>query len=104
MEEQYTTAITIGELAYGAERAGRPDLYERSMQLMSSARILPLDQAAAEQYGRIRADLERQGRRLADPDLRIAAIVLAHRGILISGNLRHFSRVPGLSVEDWLNA
>lgn len=100
--DQCTTAVTIGELAYGAQRVGRPDLYQRAMRLLVEARILPFDRDAAEHYGEIRSDLERQGRRLADPDLRIAATVLAHGGTLITGNVRHFGRIASLLVENWL--
>ncbi|HSR22290.1 MAG TPA: hypothetical protein VLW53_01985 [Candidatus Eisenbacteria bacterium] len=50
----------------------------------------------------MRADLERSGRPLAEPDLRIAAIALAHDLTLVTGNGRHFSRIPGLRVESWL--
>ena len=45
---------------------------------------------------------ERAGLRLADPDLRIAAIVTAHDATLVTGNVRHFAGVPGLAVENWL--
>lgn len=102
-EQQSTTAVTIGELAYGAARVGRPELYERAIGLLGATRILPFDRRAAEHYGRIRTELERLGTRLADPDLRIAATVLAVDGTLISGNVRHFARVPELRVEDWLH-
>jgi tRNA(fMet)-specific endonuclease VapC len=101
--EQSTTAITIGELAYGAERVARAELYQRAMRLLSKARVLAFDQAAAERYGHIRCELERDGARLADPDLRIAATVLAHEATLVTGNTRHFARVPGLIVQDWLH-
>ncbi len=100
--EQATTAITIGELAYGAQHADRPELYERAVHLLSGARVLAFDRDAAERYGAIRNELEREGRRLPDPDLRIAATALAHRATLITGNLRHFERIPGLACEDWL--
>ncbi len=43
------------------------------------------------------------GKRLADPDLRIAAIALANGLTLITGNLTHFARVPGLRAEDWIH-
>jgi tRNA(fMet)-specific endonuclease VapC len=101
--EQATTAITIGELAYGAKRVERPELYERAMRLLSSVPVLPFDLDAAEHYGSIRSELERAGKRLPDPDLRIAATTLVHRGLLITGNLRHFERIPGLSCENWLH-
>jgi predicted nucleic acid-binding protein len=100
--EQATTAITIGELAYGAQHAQRPELYERAIRLLSGTRVLPFDRGAAERYGSIRHELERDGRRLPDPDLRIAATALVHQAVLITGNVRHFERVPGLGCEDWL--
>jgi tRNA(fMet)-specific endonuclease VapC len=100
--EQSTTAITLGELAYGAERVARAELYQRAMRLLGNARILAFDRAAAESYGHIRCELERNGTRLADPDLRIAATALAHDAALVTGNTRHFERVPGLTVEGWL--
>jgi tRNA(fMet)-specific endonuclease VapC len=101
--EQCTTAVTIGELAYGAMRVDRPELYERATQLLAGAVVIPFDREAAERYGRIRSDLEREGKRLPDPDLRIAATVLAHDGILITGNTKHFARVAGLRIQDWLH-
>ena len=64
--------------------------------------MLDFDRTVAERYGALRADLERGGRRLADLDLRIAAIATVHHATLVSGNVRHFARVPGLIVEDWL--
>lgn len=102
--EQSTTSVTIGELAYGANRVERPELYERAMRLLSGVPVLSFDQDAAEHYGRIRSDLERSGTRLADPDLRIAATVLAHQATLVTGNTRHFTRVPGLTVHNWLRS
>lgn len=103
VDEQATTAITIGELAYGAHKAARPDLYARASQLLGGVGVFDFDTAAAETYGRIRADLEAGGQRLADPDLRIAAIALASEATLVTGNLKHFGRISGLLVEDWLH-
>ncbi|HSN54795.1 MAG TPA: hypothetical protein VLT32_08980 [Candidatus Sulfomarinibacteraceae bacterium] len=53
-------------------------------------------------YGRLRAELERGGTPLAEPDLRIAAISLRHDATLATGNLRHLRGVSGLPSEDWL--
>ena len=64
--------------------------------------ILPFDEAAAEVYGPLRARLESEGRPLAEPDLRIACIALSRELTLVTGDLRHFARVPDLSVENWL--
>lgn len=101
--DQATTAITVGELVYGAARRGSPALSARVRELVDSAvTVLPFDRRAAEAYGRLRAELEREGRRLGEPDLRIASIALSRGVTLVTGNVRHFARVPGLVVEDWL--
>jgi tRNA(fMet)-specific endonuclease VapC len=45
---------------------------------------------------------EREGRRLDEPNLRIASIALSRGLTVVTGNVRHFSLVPGLKVENWL--
>ena len=100
---QCTTSITLGELSFGAHRAGKPELFSRAELLLSSIEILPFDVAAAEQYGPLRARLEGRGARMAEADLRIAAIALVHDCTLVTGNVRHFARVDGLRVENWLD-
>jgi tRNA(fMet)-specific endonuclease VapC len=100
---QFTTAITLGELLYGAAKRGSALLAARARDLIVGAiTVLPFDDRAAEVYGPLRARLENEGRRLGEPDLRIASIALSRDLVLVSGNVRHFGRVPGLQVEDWL--
>jgi tRNA(fMet)-specific endonuclease VapC len=100
---QHTTAITAGELLYGVARTRREDLVGRVRALLESAiTVLPFDSAAAAAYGDLRAALERAGRPLDDPDLRIASIAVARDLTLVTGNGRHFDRVPSLRVENWL--
>jgi len=90
-------------MLYGVAREGNPQLAVRVHDLIASAGpILAFDEAAARQYGRLRADLERRGRPLAEPDLRIAAIVLSIGATLFTANVRHLARVPELHVENWL--
>ena len=103
-EQQFTSAITIGELTYGAHKSNRRDhLFQLFRNhLWPNVRVVPFDRAAAETYGRLKAMLERTGMPLAEADLRIASIALTRQLILVTGNVRHFSRVPGLTVEDWL--
>ena len=103
-EVQFTSAITVGEMVYGAYRSDRPDHFLRQLEerLWPNIRILPFDRTAAETYGRLRAQLEEAGVPLAEPDLRIAAIALTHDLTMVTGNVRHFSRVPGLRTENWL--
>ena len=101
--EQFTTAITLGELLYGAFHRGSSALAQRVQQVVQLAlAVLPFDEAAAEVHGPLRARLGTEGRRLAEPDLRIASIALANDLTLVTGKVRHFSRVPDLRVENWL--
>ena len=100
---QFTTSITLGELVYGALRRKSPPLAARIRDLVGGAiTVLPFDADAAQTYGALRAELESEGRRLDEPDLRIAAIALARNLTLVTGNVRHFARVPDLIVENWL--
>jgi tRNA(fMet)-specific endonuclease VapC len=101
---QATTAVSVGELVYGARRSDRAALLLVRLEelVWPNLRVLPFDHAAASVYGELRADLERAGRRLDESDLRIAAICLSVGAILATGNVRHFGRVPGLAVENWL--
>ncbi len=104
-EQQFTSSITLGELVYGAHR-----LRERTAILMQKIEdallpnlpILSFDAAAARCYGELRAELERLGTPIGDADMRIAAIALLHDLKVVTGNERHFQRVPELEVENWL--
>jgi tRNA(fMet)-specific endonuclease VapC len=105
IEDQFTSSITVGELIYGASRlsAQRPGLLASiETRLLSNLSVASFDAAAARRYGVLRAGLEAQGTPMAEPDLRIAAIALARGFTLVTGNERHFRRVPGLTLENWL--
>ena len=103
-EQQFTSTITVGEIYYGVCRSARAaDFLPRLEETVwPRVQILPFDRPAAEAYGKLRATLERLGRPLPDPDLMIAAIALVRRLTLVTGNVRHFVRVPELQVENWL--
>ena len=64
-------------------------------------RSVAFDDAAAQAYGTIRADLEQAGRPIGPNDLMIAAITLASGLTLVTHNTDEFQRVPGLTIEDW---
>jgi predicted nucleic acid-binding protein len=104
-EQQFTTAVTLGELLYGAARRGSATLTQKVRELVIGALlVLPFDERAAEVYGPLRAQLEAEGRRLDEPDLRIASIALSRGLVVVTANVRHFGRVPDLKVENWLAA
>lgn len=104
---QFTTAVNAAEVYYGAARAGaRRDALVRAFEdsVLSRLTVLPFDLESARVFGRLKAALEGRGQPRSEPDLRIAAVALQHRLILVTGNIRHFSGIPGLAVEDWLAA
>jgi tRNA(fMet)-specific endonuclease VapC len=100
--DQVTTAITVAELMLGVAADTNEARRERVRTLASWLRAMPFDRAAAETYGPLRHSLEASGRRLDERDMMIASICVAHDLTLVTGNLRHFERVPGLRVENWL--
>ena len=104
-EQQVTSSITLGELVYGAyrleDRAGVL-LQRLDETLMPNLPVIPFDASAARRYGETRAELERRGTPIGDADLRIASIALDRDLTVVTGNVRHFEKVPGLPVENWL--
>ena len=103
--QQFTSSITLGEMLYGAYRMrDRTHLFLQRIRsiFQEDLPVLPFDRSAAERYGRLRADLDRRGTPLADADLRIGSIALARGLTVVTGNVRHFQRIPGLAVENWL--
>ena len=104
-EAQFTSSITLGEMVYGAYRMpAYTSLFLERLDrvLLPNLPVLPFDVAAARRYGEVRAELERRGTPLGEADLRIGAIALSRGLAVVTGNVRHFQRIPGLSVENWL--
>lgn len=106
IDEQVTTSITIAELYWGAFRSPARERHLKNIdqRIMPAIRVIVFDAAAARRFGELKASLEAQGLPLADADLQIAAIALAGGHELVTGNIRHFSRVPGLRINTALAA
>jgi tRNA(fMet)-specific endonuclease VapC len=95
----------IAEIAFGIERLPRSKR-RTSLQArfdLISAELPRADwtDAVSQRFGRIKATLERRGTRIEDFDAAIAAHALALEATLVTANLDHVIRVPGLRVEDW---
>jgi tRNA(fMet)-specific endonuclease VapC len=95
-------SVVKAELLFGAAKS-RASQQTRSRldRFLQPFESLPFDDRAANQYARIRAQLERHGTPIGPNDLMIAAIALAHDAILVTANSREFARVEGLQWEDW---
>ena len=99
----HTTAVNVAEILYGLERRKSDSLWERyNTRIFPLLTVLPFDDAAARQYGPLRAHLAELGTPIEEADLMVASIALARAATLVTGNTRHFARVPGLRLENWL--
>ena len=103
-EEQFTSAVVVGELYKGAFRSSAAARHVENVEkrVLLAVTVLSYDVAAARVYGQARAHLEVAGRPLADADLQIAATALLHDLELVTGNVKHFKRVPGLRISSAL--
>lgn len=101
-DELAMSVITWGELCHGAAKSQQPERMRAILeQLRQQIAVLELYADCAEHYGAIRAELERQGQVIGNNDLWIAAHARAQGLILVSNNLREFSRVDSLACENW---
>ena len=104
-EEAVCTSIIVAcELRYGAAKKGSPTLSTRVAQLLLAIDVLPIDEGVDVRYGEIRTALEKAGAPIGANDYLIAAHALASDLTLVTDNVGEFSRVPGLSVENWLSS
>jgi tRNA(fMet)-specific endonuclease VapC len=95
-------SVVKAELFYGSMKSNNP---KKNLNLqksfLSQFISLPFDDSCAEIYGKIRADLAKAGTPIGSNDIQIAAIALANDLILVTHNVREFSRIDGLKFEDW---
>lgn len=95
------SAITLAELRYGADRKSSRKLHGLIDTFAASVEVVSFDEAAAAEYGRIGSGLADRGTPIGEFDVLIAAHAIALRCTLVTNNIRHFSKVSGLSVENW---
>ena len=95
--------VVLGELEFGAEKSAHPERNRaRLAELAESLPLAVIDPATSRCYGRIRAGLEQAGTSIGANDTWIAAHAVALDATLVTDNIREFSRVSGLTVENWL--
>ena len=101
---QYTSAINVGEIYYGANKSSRKKQILKAFEeiVFPNVNILPFDGQSGRVFGILKAELEKGGIGCSEPDLRIAAVALQHSLTLITGNIKHFKNIPGLRIEDWI--
>jgi tRNA(fMet)-specific endonuclease VapC len=95
------SVIVAAELRYGGAKKGSPQLQQRIEAFLEEIAVLPFDVPADAQYGMIRAELEATGQPIGSNDLLIAAHARALGATMVTANISEFSRVPGLTLENW---
>ena len=95
------SALVLAELEYGAAKSGLARHRARIGGLLANLMVEPFQREDSERYGQLRALLERRGEIIGTVDLLIAAQALRLGATIVTHNLREFTRVPGLKVEDW---
>ena len=102
LENICITVITECELYYGAFKSDRKEKNLAVIKkLKKTVRTIQTTEGLSYLYGKIKADMERNGQRLDDADLLIACIALVHNATLVTNNLAHFKRIDGLKIENW---
>jgi tRNA(fMet)-specific endonuclease VapC len=97
------SAVVLAELFFGAARHARALAIRRDIDdFAARLQVLSWDEAAADHYGDIRAALERDGTPLGAMDLMIAAHARSRGAVLVSNDARHFERVEGLLLANWV--
>ena len=96
------SSITLAELHYGVEKSDR--IAQNTLALaefVAPLEIIAFSEAAAIEFGKIRAHLEKKGTLIGEYDLLIAAHARSLGATIITNNVREFNRVPELKVENW---
>jgi tRNA(fMet)-specific endonuclease VapC len=95
----------FAEIEYGIARLSRSrrrdGLAQRLARVRAEIAALPWTREVSEQFGRVKAALERRGERLDDMDLAIAAHALASGATLVTADQTHMNRIAGLAIENW---
>jgi tRNA(fMet)-specific endonuclease VapC len=101
-EDLCVSVITLAELEYGVFNSSNPERNQLALTLfLANIEVVPFNDDAAVEYGRIRADLKRKGTPIGANDLMIAAHAKSLGVTLVTNNTREFERVEGLMLEDW---
>lgn len=95
------SAISVAELRFGARKKGSARIADAVGFFLELVDIVPWGEEAAARYAEIRVELELSGTSIGNMDTLIAASALADGCTIVTHNVDHFGRVPGLSVQDW---
>ena len=96
------SAITLAELRYGAARRNSRKLHDLIDAFTANIAVVPFDETCAAHFGALASDLAERGSPIGEYDVLIAAHAVALELTLVTNNVKHFARVAGLQVENWV--
>ena len=98
----HLSVITVAELEYGAAKSKNPvKEHQAVLDFVSPFKIIDFKPNDAENFGLIRAYLEKKGTPIGPYDMEIAAQAMTNNLIVVTNNVVEFERVPWIKVEDW---
>ena len=96
------SSITLAELHYGIRKSSNPNKNQEALdRFLTPLEILDFDYLATIEYGKIRADLEKNGIPIGPLDILIAAHAKSQKMTIVSNNEKEFKRIPDLKIENW---
>jgi tRNA(fMet)-specific endonuclease VapC len=101
IKECKISEITLAELFFGAYKSGRKKHFADVEEIKNLFEQRPISESLRE-YGDIRWQLEHNGNKIDHFDLLIGATALHENLIMVTGNVDHFKRIPGLKIENWI--
>jgi tRNA(fMet)-specific endonuclease VapC len=102
-DECYIPTLVLAELYKGVYCSTRVAQNLAKLEnLLSVLAVVPFDDAAAEDFGKIQGELRRMGKPTGEIDAMIAAVARSRGDIVVTDNTRHFENIPGLELENWL--
>lgn len=96
------SSVTYADLVHGVEKSQAVEKNRLALALLlANIEILNFDATAAESYGKIRADLEKQGTPIGPLDMMIAGHAKSLNYTIVTNNTKEFNRIKGLKLENW---
>ena len=97
------STITVSELHYGVEKSQQKERNRGALeQFLLPLMIVDFDYRSSETYGKVRTELEKQGKPIGPLDTLIASHALSLNATLVTNNEKEFNRIKGLRVENWV--
>jgi len=99
----FVSEITIAELYYGASKSNNREERVKDVDfIVSHFGIVPIFRALP-LYGDLKAKLEKDGNRIDDFDILIGSTAIANGMVMVTDNVKHLGRLPGIKIENWTN-